>query len=285
MNPNPTAHQFAASVNWLAYADSLKSEHILAGISKCASDLAEDGILSVELPIAHVDSEIEELGTDFWSQIRSSFDKNQISIASVHGPVFSFDRFSLEQEISRLKLYAAASVALGAGALVVHPVLHANLHVCTVARLALDRDIALASTLCEAFEGTCCRLAIENVPHNSWAYLRELFKNLPSSAGMCFDTGHYQVRPECSIPRAMDDFGDRIACWHLNDNDGLCDAHLIPGRGCFDWNLWKDVADHIQAPRVIELSHPPRWENPDSRTITRRSITIAMAETKELLGR
>jgi len=276
---------FAASANWLAYSDSLKSKDIAGGIHECVNDLAEDGIRMVELPIAHMDSEIAELDDEFWRLLRKPLDEANIAVVSVHGPIFSFDRYSLEEESDRLRSYARAAVLLGSRALVVHPVLHPNLHVCKVAREAMDRDIALGSALSAELEGTCCRLAIENVPHNSWAYLRELFKNLPPAAGMCFDTGHYQVRPEWTIAAAVEHFGDRVACWHLSDNDGFCDAHLPPGRGSFDWPAWK-FASHLNlAPRVIELSHPARWNDANARAITRQSLKSAIAGTEELLLR
>ncbi|CAN5655676.1 hypothetical protein BH09VER1_BH09VER1_55750 [soil metagenome] len=285
MTARPISSEFAVSANWLAYSDSLKSEDIVAGLRDCVCDMAEDGIRMVELPIAHLDSEINELGEEFWALLRKPFDESDIAVASVHGPIFSFDRYSLSEEIHRLKRYARAAALLGARALVVHPVYHANLHVCSIARQALDRDIQLASAVCDELAGTCCRLAIENVPHNSWAYLRELFKNLPPAAGMCFDTGHYQVRPEWAIAAALGHFADRIACWHLSDNEGLCDAHLPPGQGVFDWPGWKMASQSIQAPRVIELSHPVRWEDPEARAITRQSLKSATAGTRELLLR
>ena len=275
--------EFSVSANWLAYCNSLRSEDILGGLQECASDLAEDGIRSVELPVAHMDSEILELGDEYWQLLRKPFDDEEIAIASVHGPIFSFERFSVEEESDRLRRYARAAVLLGSRALVVHPVLHANLHVCKIARQAMERDIVLASTLCEELAGTCCRLAIENVPHNSWAYLRELFKNLPSSAGLCFDTGHYQVRPEWSITAAVEYFGDRVACWHLSDNEGLCDAHLPPGLGAIDWPAWKLASQQNPAPRVIELSHPAFWDDSNAREITRSSLKTALKGTRELL--
>ena len=283
MNISPTAPEFAVSANWLAYCDSLKSAQILDGAQKCADDLAADGVRRVELPIAHMDSEIAELDDRFWQLLREPFDGRNISIVSVHGPIFSFDRYSLEDERDRLKRYARAAALLGSQALVVHPVYHANLHVCAIARKALDRDIALASALCAELSGSGCRLAIENVPHNSWAYLRELFNHLPTPVGMCFDTGHFQVRPEWTIEAAVGHFADRIACWHLSDNHGLCDAHLPPGSGTFDWSAWKLVSQSNLAPRVIELSHPALWDDADARAITRQSLKSAIAGTKELL--
>lgn len=283
MNTLSTPGDFAVSANWLGYAKSLKSQDILQGLEACAADMAEDGIRAVELPIAHMDSEIMELGDAFWLGMREVFDRFHIAIASVHGPVFSFDRHSLGDETIRLRRYARATTLLGARALVVHSVLHANLHVCEIARQAMSRDIVLASSLAGDLADTGCRLAIENVPHNSWAYLRKLFSHLPPDVGMCFDTGHYQVRPECPVEAAIRHFAGRIACWHLSDNDGLCDAHLPPGGGAFDWPAWMQAARGIEAPRVIELSHPASWENPEARAITRRSLTDALARTRRLL--
>lgn len=282
--PHAEPPSFAITANWLAYSNSLKSGDIAEGIPPCVSDLSEDEIRMVELPIAHMDSEITQLDDAFWLRMRQSFDEKGIAIASVHGPIFSLDRYSLEEESARLKIYARVAALLGSQALVVHPVMHANLHVCRVARQALARDIALASQLGEELEGTCCRLAIENVPHNSWAYLKELFAHLPPSVGMCFDTGHYQVRPEGGLAEVLRHFAGRIACWHLNDNDGLCDAHLPPGEGAFDWSIWKQAANSHPAPRVIELSNPASWENPEAREITRHSQRTAIAGTQKVLG-
>jgi len=285
MKSDSSSSEFAVSLNWLAYSDSLGSSDILPGLEPCVADLVDDGVGMVELPIAHMDSEIMELGDGFWERMRRPFQEAGIAIASVHGPIFSFDRYSLAEEQERLRRYAGAATILGARSLVVHPVLHASLHVCDVARKALSRDLTLASALCEEFAGSGCRLAIENVPHNSWAYLSRVFENLPASAGMCFDTGHYQVRPERDLAELLEHFADRIVCWHLSDNDGFCDAHLPPGRGIFDWPTWKFASLSNAAPRVIELSHPARWDHPDARAVTRSSLRSALDETRKLLLR
>jgi len=248
----------------------------MAGLEACADDLRADGIHSVELPVAHMDSELDEIDEDFWDTMRDTFARRDVSVASIHGPVFSFDRYELGVECDRLRAYARAAVRLGARALVVHPVLHASLHVCNIARAAMRRDIALSTAICSELEGTCCRLAIENVPHNSWAYLRELFRRLPPSAGMCFDTGHFHVRPECSLSQAVGDFCDRIVCWHLSDNDGLCDAHLAPGAGTIDWKAWRSAASKNSAPRVLELSLPMRSEDPKAREVNREATRAAI---------
>jgi len=272
------------SANWLAYADSLASAEILKGAPACAGDLAALGVTGVELPIAHLDAEIMDLDLDFWRLLRNAFDSSGLRVESVHGPVFSYDRFDLTEEAGRMRQYARASTALGARALVVHPVLNPNLHVCRIAAQALERDVILATAITQELEGSPCRLAVENVPHNSWSYLRELFRRLPDTAGFCFDTGHYQVRPETPLAATLTHFADRIACWHLNDNHGLCDEHLPPGGGVFDWPTWTRAAAGSNAPRVIELSLPARWENARARDLSLAACRTAMAETKRVCG-
>jgi sugar phosphate isomerase/epimerase len=279
---NMTNPAGAISVNWLAYADSLNSADILQGAPACAADLAAIGVTGVELPVAHMDAEIMNLDENFWRSLRNIFNGAGLRVESVHGPVFSYDRFGLEEEAGRMRQYARVATALGARALVVHPVLHPNLHVCKIAAQALDRDVILATAITQELEGSPCRLALENVPHNSWAYLRELFRRLPDKAGFCFDTGHYQVRPETLLTDALTHFRERIACWHLSDNHGLCDEHLPPGAGIFDWPTWNRITAGSPAPRIIELSLPTRWENPDSRELCLAAYQTAMADTKRV---
>ncbi len=53
--------------------------------------------------------------------------------------------------------------------------------------------------------------------------------------GFCLDTGHLLL---CGldVKNTMTELGDRIACFHVHDNDGLNDQHLAPYMGKLDWN-------------------------------------------------
>lgn len=275
----------AVTANWLAYSPSLRSEAILAGCEACADDLAADEVFAVELPIAHMNEEIEQLDENFWRQILAPFQARGITVRSVHGPTFSYDRFPLDVECERMRRYARAAQILGASSLVVHPVFQAYLHVCSVAQVALDRDVSLATALGAELAGGACRLAIENVPHNSWAYLQELFRRLPDAVGMCFDTGHYLVRPELPLGDALRAFAPRIACWHLNDNHALCDEHLAPGLGSFPWQKWSPDVPGVTGnpPRVLELSLPWVADQPQAREMSRSQMRAALSQTRTTL--
>jgi len=277
--------RWGVSANWLAYSATLGSQDILAGALSCAAHLEEDGIKAVELPIAHLDAEILTLDDTFWRQLAERFFERSISITSVHGPIFPMNPVSMSEEESKLIRYAEVATLMGARALVVHPVCHASLHVCRTASKALALDDHWARITAEALQDSPTRLAIENVPHNSWAYLRRLFESLPAEVGMCFDTGHYQVRPELPLAAALEHFAERIACWHLSDNDGFCDAHLPPGEGIFEWSVWSEFSRKSAAPRIIELSLPALFDDPEAETLSRKQCLDAWQSTKELLGK
>lgn len=273
----------AVTANWLAYAPSMGSGEILAGCGECARDLAGLGVSEVELPIAHLDAEVLGLGLEYWGRVRAAFAAEGLRVRSVHGPIFSYDARTLGEERERMGCYARAAVELGAAALVVHPVFHSALHVCAVGRAALERDVALGSWVGEELRGSGCRLAIENVPHNSWAYLEELFRRLPAEVGMCFDTGHYQVRPERRLDDVVVAFADRIACVHVNDNHGLCDEHLPPGEGAFRWDTFREVAGGVVAaevPCVVELSLPALADDAAARDVTMAATKHGVAAAR-----
>jgi sugar phosphate isomerase/epimerase len=275
---------WAVSANWLAYSASLKSHEILSGAALCAAHLEADGIQAVELPIAHMDAEILDLDDTFWLRLAEPFFERNILIASVHGPIFPMNPGSMVEAESKLIRYAEVATLLRSSALVVHPVCHASLHVCRTATKALALDSHWARITSEALEDSPTTLAIENVPHNSWAYLRRLFERLPENVGMCFDTGHYQVRPEMPLESALEHFEGRIACWHLSDNDGFCDAHLPPGEGNFEWSVWSKFSRTSLAPRIIELSLPSLSENSEAETVSRKQCLDAWQSTHKLLN-
>ena len=62
--------------------------------------------------------------------------------------------------------------------------------------------------------------------------------------GICIDTGHSLLNkqdPSEDIRQA----GRHLRALHINDNDGIMDSHLVPGRGIIDWpavyNALKEV--------------------------------------------
>lgn len=53
---------------------------------------------------------------------------------------------------------------------------------------------------------------------------------------ICFDIGHAEIcKSQISVADAIRRMGDKIACFHVHDNNGWADIHIMPTTGCVDW--------------------------------------------------
>lgn len=54
---------------------------------------------------------------------------------------------------------------------------------------------------------------------------------------ICFDIGHAEIcKSQISVGDAIRKMGDKIACFHVHDNNGWADIHSMPMTGCVDWD-------------------------------------------------
>ncbi len=61
-----------------------------------------------------------------------------------------------------------------------------------------------------------------------------LFKAFPSdSLRACIDIGHARLSGDWTA--FLQDWRDRCIAFHIHDNDGVQDLHLVPGKGVIDW--------------------------------------------------
>lgn len=68
---------------------------------------------------------------------------------------------------------------------------------------------------------------------------------------ICLDIGHANIPASSKAPKSWSDpigtfvqkFGDRIVHFHIHDNFGKNDDHLIPGEGSIDWQM---VIEHLK---------------------------------------
>jgi sugar phosphate isomerase/epimerase len=282
------AFRLGVSANWLAHARALDSRNAWRVLLAEAAACREDGFDFLEAPVPHLESSFARLGLSFWREVGEAMRGMGVPAHSVHGP--TFPGLDVPERLARRRLatYARIVGALGARVLVVHPVHHTHLHVCRVTGPALARDAALARHLGEELAGTSAALAIENVPHNSWAYLEELFRRVRHpKVRFCLDTGHLLVRPERPLAEVVAKFGARTAFVHCSDNDGLCDAHRAPGSGRFPWkDLAGAVARGALPPELlVELAAPILREDPRALAATRRGYRAAARQARRLFQR
>lgn len=97
-------------------------------------------------------------------------------------------------------------------------------------------------------------------PHDYWAGNRELIgllleKYPPEQVGMCFDSGHANIRNELDM---LDLHAKRVIAVHLHDNDGIQDQHLLPGQGSIAWDKVLGVLKHCgySGPINLEVAKP-----------------------------
>ena len=105
---------------------------------------------------------------------------------------------------------------------------------------------------------------IENQPRNSPlghdpAALAERVRAVGSARiRMCLDTGHAHMTGDAAAGiRAC---ADVIGYFHLHDNDGGADTHLMPGDGTIEWGDGVGAALREQggtAPRMLEVFYEP----------------------------
>lgn len=279
--------QLGVAGNWLAHIDQLNPRRLTEIIHKDAAMVAGLGYDAIELTIAHCDPFIFDLGDAFWRDTAAALRDLGVEPVSVHGPYYPTMDQPLQPAIDKLIAHAEAACALGVRGLVVHPVYHSHLHVTDIARRALEWDTRISLAISDAIGDTGTMLCIENTPHHSFNYLEKLLSQLPrDNIGLCFDTGHYHVRPEGSLKQTLARFADRIAHVHLSDNDGLSDQHLPPGEGNFNWNAFLAAID-LEALRhtlMIELSPPIRAQvGPDAAAQTRDLFARALRSAKTVL--
>lgn len=79
------------------------------------------------------------------------------------------------------------------------------------------------------------RLAIENTGGNFPALLGYLRDFPPEYLGICYDSGHANLPEFAAYARDWPEIAPRIYAFHLHDNDGLTDQHLLPFAGTIDW--------------------------------------------------
>jgi sugar phosphate isomerase/epimerase len=79
------------------------------------------------------------------------------------------------------------------------------------------------------------RIALENMPGDTWEFQRFLLDNYPPELfGLCFDSGHANI----NLRNQLDDcyeYRSRIQAVHLHDNNTLADQHTPPFTGSLDW--------------------------------------------------
>lgn len=83
-------------------------------------------------------------------------------------------------------------------------------------------------------------IAVENIFETSPIGLKMLMDAIDSPRfGCCFDIGHWNLFGTVDLNEWLSLLGERIFSFHLHDNRGSFDDHLVPGDGLIDFAAFK----------------------------------------------
>jgi sugar phosphate isomerase/epimerase len=202
-----------------------------------------------------------------------------VSIETFHLPfsgeddIASFYETVRTAAVDKMKRWMEIAVAAGATVGIQHPTTSRN----SVDVEGLDhyrRQIGKSlEALLPAARSLGFTVAIENMlPSGGGRFCSrtEHFKHLAADFGgegfgFCLDTGHALCA--AGSPAGVGDFFDvmapHMAAFHLADNAGDRDSHLMPGRGLVDWDAFFRKAEDLGFSRSMCIETPPFAPGPD----------------------
>ncbi len=173
-------------------------------------------------------------------EIAKGVSDNKLMVNSVHAP-FYFDLASLKNRMfvniaSENEEYRNKSVEEIKASMVLATLFPVDYYVIHFPYNVI-RDPFLKS-LEELFvfaEHLQVKLAFENIPgsRTSVASIVKFFEDNLVPAGVCFDTGHANIRG--TLYNDIEKYGVNFFTMHVHDNVGDSDSHLVPFEGNIDW--------------------------------------------------
>ena len=289
LNTGTPTPALLVTAEWLSFVETLSPDNLEWAVLEAARHAAAAGFAGLEIPLPHAEPFAKTHGTVFWSGIAKQLRNEGVPIRTIHGPTFSPLTVSTSDAIEKLRFTAEVAMACAAEVVVVHPTPHTHPHVTPIASRLLARDVEVSTAVAEMLSGPT-RLAVENLPTYGLAHLDRLMAEATHErVGVCFDTGHWSVRPEDRLDQAIARFASRIIHWHLSDNDGWTDQHLAPGMGSIDWQLWMDALDEslLKLPMLVELSVALMQHDPSAPSIAqaqwREAYTSASSTLESII--
>ena len=208
--------------------------------------------------------EIEQLVKLVSSENRS----NGIEVAAIHLPFSPFERFPYmagEKERNAITQYLENFIRITAPIGVPDYTYHISLELFPPEERGrvLDATRPVVERLAAAAAGLGSRLDVELPPHstaeNCVYELDNLMKGISrEKIGISFDVNHLYGTPE-RVPEFIGRLGERIRTLHISDNDGVDEAHWLPGLGVLNWpEIMKEIRRLPDSPLLIFETVPLR---------------------------
>ncbi|EKD81233.1 MAG: AP endonuclease, family 2 [uncultured bacterium] len=183
---------------------------------------------------------VDNIDENFLTDLKKLLDSHNF-LSSLHAPFMDQDIGSIDDTLrqrSLRRLLQTLDIAnrLGSQRIVVHP---------GYGDMANDKDFRewlqratapLISLVGHASEANL-QIAFENIYDSTPERLFQLLQTVGAeNAGICFDTGHYNLFSPLPMQDWLDKLGNNILVCHIHDNDKSGDQHLAIGDGCLDYS-------------------------------------------------
>ncbi len=200
------------------------------------------------------------------AEIKAAADKAGIGIRQMHGPwVAPLTNNTPEQRrawTDYAKKCIRASKALGSPRYVVHPIMPFGVRGKEDPTVVYDCNREFLTEICECAKEVGVTVCFENMPF-PWMtlYSEEHVYNTVKELGIdnlrfCLDTGHSLVG-DVQPADAVRKLGDAIEAFHVHDNFGDVDRHLMPFTAKGDWEAFaKAIKECVpeNVPLILETA-------------------------------
>lgn len=179
---------------------------------------------------------------------------------TLHGPYLNLVPTSIDKKVKDVAEYrylqaVDAAMKLGANKLVIHSFYDTNTGYAQYDDLWLDGNILFWNAFLQKIKGSGVTILLENVYDKTPVTFAKLMEYLDSSQiSSCIDIGHCN----CMANSKPDEWIKRVRghYFHINDNDGTRDGHLVPGKGNIDFHrITEELADLSLVHLIAEM-----WE-------------------------
>lgn len=231
---------------------------------KTADTLQEAKVNNIEAHASFLLNKKEQKLLELIKELKS----RNITIDTVHAPfgedndLSSADKTIIKETIDRhIRSMEQMSIAK-IPVLTIHP----------GSRLTPDREQEISEKekifrksleiLLRTAEKLKIKLAVENMlplrPGYKIDTIKSILNEFPSPfLGVCFDTGHANVGE--SVLATFNTIKEKIADFHIHDNDGTADMHLQPPYGNINWPKFFEAVETINYKRPLMIEAYP-WQ-------------------------
>lgn len=186
--------------------------------------------------------------------------RHALQADSVHAPFPEADSlFALDEErrlesVRQAKLAVDTAALLDAGVVALHLIPY-GITDAEQERRMVGQGRRSLTELADYAGAKNIKLALENGQQQPYdLVLERMLAEFGDPVGLCYDTGHANVRGNCFD--LLEKYAARLLNFHIHDNRGS-DTHALPGEGTIDWEKFRDVCRRHRFAHNLHIeAHP-----------------------------